>query len=83
MVADSLFLAKARDNRTIHFRQPRRILLIIDVYKRQGAVWPGLTGAGIGALGAVWLSNEWISRLFALLILIVGIKELFGKKESG
>mgnify|MGYP000001929227 FL=1 len=56
---------------------------LIDGNAAKGAVWPGLTGAGIGALGAVWLSNEWISRLFALLILIVGIKELFGKKESG
>ena len=34
-------------------------------------------------LFAGWLSNEWISKLFALLILVVGIKELFGKKESG
>ena len=35
-----------------------------------------------GAVGAVWLSNEWISKLFAVLILLAGLKELFGKKDG-
>lgn len=55
---------------------------LVDVKAAKGATWTGLAGAAVGALGAVWLSNEWIAKLFALLILIVGIKELFGKKEK-
>ena len=55
---------------------------LVDVKAAKRATWTGLAGAAVGALGAVWLSNEWITKLFALLILIVGIKELFGKKEK-
>ena len=55
---------------------------LIDAKAAKSAVWSGLGGAAAGAVGAVWLSNEWISKLFAVLILLAGLKELFGKKDG-
>ncbi len=47
------------------------------------AVLGGVVGVGLGfAIGSL-IGAEWLSRLFALFILIVGLKELFHKKKQG
>lgn len=47
------------------------------------AVLGGVVGVGLGfGLGSL-IGAEWLSKLFALFILIVGLKELFHKKKQG
>lgn len=47
------------------------------------AVWPSVAGGFAGVFAGVWiassLTNEWLSKLFALFILFVGIRELLSK----
>lgn len=42
----------------------------------------GLLGACIGALIAFLFPVQWISKLFAIILLILGLKELFHKKTK-
>lgn len=55
---------------------------LIEKAAAKRAVWTGLLGAAAGSAGAVWLSDQWLGKLFAALILIVGIKELFGREKK-
>lgn len=49
------------------------------------AVWPSVMGGLIGVFIGVWiasaLTNEWLSKLFAVFILFIGIKELLAKTK--
>lgn len=42
----------------------------------------GIIGVALGSFLAFWLPAYWLQKLFAILILIVGLKELFRKKYS-
>lgn len=46
------------------------------------AILGGVVGVGIGFVLGNWLGSEWLSKLFAVFILIVGLKELFHRKQS-
>lgn len=50
------------------------------------AVWPSVAGGLLGVFSGVWiassLTNEWLSRLFAVFILLVGIRELFSSPSK-
>ena len=45
------------------------------------AILGGVVGVGIGFVLGNWLGSEWLSKLFAVFILIVGLKELFHRKQ--
>lgn len=49
------------------------------------AVWPSVMGGLIGVFLGVWiasaLTNEWLAKLFAIFILIIGIRELLTKTK--
>lgn len=49
-------------------------------------VWPavigGVLGVFIGAGLANWLSNDWLRRIFAVFILLLGIREVFFTKKQ-
>lgn len=51
------------------------------------AVWPALIGGAVGVFAGVLiasaLTNEWLAKLFAVFILLIGIKELFTRTEKG
>lgn len=42
----------------------------------------GIAGVFCGVAVSEYLKSEWISKLFALFILIVGVRELFGKEKN-
>lgn len=46
------------------------------------AILGGLVGVGIGFGVGKLLGGEWLSKLFALFILVIGLKELFHRKKS-
>lgn len=45
------------------------------------SVLGGLAGVFLGVLLASWLSNEWLAKLFAVFIFLIGLKELFARKK--
>lgn len=49
------------------------------------AVFPSVVGGIAGVLFGVWLAsrltNEWLSRLFALFIFVIGCRELFSRPK--
>ena len=46
------------------------------------AILGGVVGVGIGFVLGNWLGSEWLAKLFAAFILIVGLKELFHHKKA-
>lgn len=42
----------------------------------------GIIGVCGGALLAFWIPTDWLQKIFAIFILIVGIKEVFAKKKK-
>lgn len=50
------------------------------------AVWPSVVGGCLGVFGGVWLANilsdDWLSKLFAIFIFLLGLRELFSKKRK-
>lgn len=46
------------------------------------AILGGIPGVGAGLLLGHLLGADWLSKLFAILIFAVGIKELFHKKKA-
>lgn len=42
----------------------------------------GLLGAGVGYALASALDKRWLGKLFGALLIIMGIRELFGKKKK-
>lgn len=46
------------------------------------AILFGIVGVAAGAVLAFWIPTYWLQKLFAVLVLIVGVKELFRKKPQ-
>lgn len=42
----------------------------------------GILGAVIGTFGAMWIDNTLLRKLFAVFLLIFGLKELFSRRKS-
>ncbi|MEG0693690.1 MAG: sulfite exporter TauE/SafE family protein [Oscillospiraceae bacterium] len=58
----------------------RNKLIVKDVVMK--SVIGGILGVFVGVYIATILPNEFISKAFAIFVLIVGIKELFAKKKN-
>jgi uncharacterized membrane protein YfcA len=69
------------------FFLPIAVVALILNGKKQLVSWrilplfclTGLVGASIGFLVSMWISTDILSKLFAVLVGIVGIKEFFHK----
>lgn len=42
----------------------------------------GILGAVIGTLGTMWIDNTLLRKLFAVFLLIFGLRELFSRRKS-
>ena len=42
----------------------------------------GAVGAGIGALIAIWLSGEWLRRLFGIFLMVFSVYQLFSCEKK-
>lgn len=55
---------------------------LLDKQPLLPAILGGIVGVGIGFLAGNWLGSEWLSKLFAAFIFVVGLKELFHRKKG-
>lgn len=55
---------------------------LIDFQAVRPSVIGGLAGVFVGVFIASSLTNEWLSKLFAVFILFVGVKELLAKTKK-
>ena len=55
---------------------------LLDKQPLLPAILGGVVGVGIGFILGNRLGSEWPSKLFAMFILIVGLKELFHRKKA-
>ncbi|MDD6236950.1 MAG: sulfite exporter TauE/SafE family protein [Clostridiales bacterium] len=55
---------------------------LLDKQPLLPAILGGMVGVGIGFVIGNWLGSEWLSKLFAAFIFIVGLKELFHRKKT-
>ncbi|EEG31314.1 hypothetical protein CLOSTMETH_01112 [[Clostridium] methylpentosum DSM 5476] len=55
---------------------------LVDKAPLWPAVLTGIAGAVAGAFIAFGIQTHWLSKLFAVFILIIGVKELFFQKKE-
>ncbi len=63
--------------------------LIIYAFKKQikwKTVLPlatfGIIGAFVGIMSTKYIGNEWLSRIFGVFLILMALKEFFGKKTK-
>lgn len=55
---------------------------LVDKAPLWPAILTGIAGAVVGALIAFGIQTHWLSKLFAVFILVIGFKELFFPKKE-
>ena len=66
---------------------PCAVLAVLYYWKKKLIVWKtaipcalaGLLGAAAGSYFSSWISGEWLGKLFAGLLLLMGLKQLIYK----
>lgn len=70
------FLPIATISLILHFKNH-----LIEVKPLLPSILFGIVGVAVGVFLAFWIPTYWLQKLFAILVLVVGIKELFQKKS--
>ena len=66
------------------------IFSVIVYSKRKMIIWKiaipfallGVVGAIVGSLLSIIIDGFWLSKIFGIMLLIIGVKELFIKKDK-